>query len=64
MMMLDQEPSRERIRGLTEEAERLQRAARVRAVRRARRDARTRAARVRRALLAPTSAGEPYAPGR
>jgi hypothetical protein len=36
-------------------------AQRVRA-RRARRDARTRAARVRRALLAPTAAGERYAP--
>ncbi|MFB4312617.1 hypothetical protein [Actinomadura sp. 21ATH] len=34
----------------------------MRALRRARRDARTRAARVRRALLAPTSAGEPYGP--
>jgi hypothetical protein len=57
MDLLSQDLSRERIPGAEVEL-----AQRVRALRRARRDARTRAARVRRALLAPTSAGEPYLP--
>ncbi|MFI0353627.1 hypothetical protein [Actinomadura sp. 9N407] len=56
MTLLSQNLSRVRIPG--SEAELAQR---VRILR-ARRDARTRAARVRRALLAPTSAGEPYVP--
>ncbi|MFF5263232.1 hypothetical protein ACFY4C_30240 [Actinomadura viridis] len=55
MMLLSQNLSRERIRDPEVEL-----AQRVRALRRARRDARTRAARVRRALLAPTPAGDPY----
>lgn len=66
--VLTEEPSRDVTRDPNEEAERRLMAARVRAARRARRDARTRAARVRRALLAPTStaqaggAAEPYVP--
>ncbi|MBE1534408.1 hypothetical protein [Actinomadura algeriensis] len=39
-------------------------AVRVRALRRARRDAQIRASRVRRVLLAPTAAGDPYPPPR
>ncbi|MFC6878485.1 MULTISPECIES: hypothetical protein [Actinomadura] len=57
--LLAEEPSRDLARDLNEEAERRLMAARVRAVRRARRDARTRSARVRRALLAPTSTAQP-----
>ncbi|WP_344589906.1 hypothetical protein [Actinomadura vinacea] len=55
MNLLSHDLSRERIPGAEVEL-----AQRVRALRRARRDARTRTARVRRALLAPTRAGDPY----
>jgi hypothetical protein len=58
MNLLSQDLSRERIPGVEARpsgyGEQAELAQRVRALRRARRDARTRAARVRRALLAPT----------
>ncbi|WP_433467604.1 hypothetical protein [Spirillospora sp. CA-128828] len=56
MTLLSQDLSRERI----PETVPGELAARVRALRRARRDARTRASRVRRVLLAPTTGGETY----
>lgn len=56
MTLLSQDLSRERIPAAVPD----ELAARVRVLRRARRDARTRASRVRRVLLAPTTPGETY----